>query len=71
MINFTKHARIRMEERGISEQSVKRALGKGTATAEPSEVTYGCYKVSHAGIVVILAVDEANNIIILTTYKAV
>jgi len=71
MITYTKHARIRMEERDISEQAIKRALWKGTATAEPSEVTYGCYKVHHGGIVVVFAVDEQDNIIILTTYKAV
>jgi len=71
MINFTKHARIRMDERDISEQAIKRALWKGTATAEPSEVTYGCYKVSHAGIVAVFAIDEQDNIIILTTYKAI
>ena len=71
MIVFTKHARARMDERDISEQSVKRALGKGTVYTSPAEVTYGCYKLTHADIVVIMATDETDNIVILTTYKAV
>jgi hypothetical protein len=71
MIIFTKHARTRMEERDISELAIKRALQKGDATADPLQVTYGCYKVTHAGIVAIMAIDDASNIIILTTYKAV
>ena len=71
MIIFTKHARVRMDERDISELAVKRALRKGEATADPREVTYGCYKVHHVGIVAVFAIDDQDNIIILTTYKAV
>ena len=57
-----------MVERYITDMAIMRALTNGDVTTDPSDVTYGAFKVQYGNHYVIASRTEEDNIVILTTY---
>lgn len=71
MITFTHHARKRMEERLITTEEVKRTIYVGKSAGPHDEYegrSQGALKVVRGDHVVIVAVTEEDDIVVLTTY---
>ena len=69
MIIYTKHAVERMEQRDVLRSEVKRVLAKGKIATE-HRGEHGEFKIAHAGIIVIGHVTEGDDIVIMTTWRA-
>ena len=69
MIIYTKHAVERMDTRDVLRSEVKRVLAKGKLITDHSGA-HGEFKIAYAGIIVIGHVTEGDDIVIMTTWRA-